>query len=277
MGIQCALCHSTVDDSFAPGIGKRLDGWADRDLNVGVIVSLAPNLKPFSDLLGVDVATVKKVLDELGPRPLRRRARQGRQGLPAGREAGGHAHSAGFRSRRREPPHLDGLRARSRTGTPTSRRPRCTARGPSSTPGSTTRSSSRSPRRAAPGTRAASRTSSPRSSPRFTSTSSRSPRRSRRRVPSTGTRPRAAKQVFNGKAKCATLPRAAALHRARQQPARAERDRRRLLPGRPVADAHVPHRAARRTVEPPEGRLLPRRPVRERCGTSSTTTTGFSG
>ena len=67
MGIQCALCHSTVDNSFAPGIGKRLDGWANRDLNVGAIVSLAPNLKPFTDLLGVDVETVKKVLASWGP------------------------------------------------------------------------------------------------------------------------------------------------------------------------------------------------------------------
>src|SRR5215467_12454146 len=40
MGIVCAFCHSTVDDSFSPGIGKRLDGWANRDLNVGAIVSL---------------------------------------------------------------------------------------------------------------------------------------------------------------------------------------------------------------------------------------------
>ena len=67
MGIQCAFCHSTVDNSFAPGIGKRLDGWANRDLNVGAIVSLAPNLKPFTDLLDVDVATVKKVLASWGP------------------------------------------------------------------------------------------------------------------------------------------------------------------------------------------------------------------
>ena len=67
MGIQCALCHSSVDNSFAPGIGRRLDGWANRDLNVGVIVSLAPNLKPFTDLLGVDEATVKKVLTSWGP------------------------------------------------------------------------------------------------------------------------------------------------------------------------------------------------------------------
>jgi cytochrome c peroxidase len=67
MGIQCALCHSTVDDSFAPGIGKRLDGWGNRDLNVGAIVASAPNLQPFSELLGVDVATVKKVLGSWGP------------------------------------------------------------------------------------------------------------------------------------------------------------------------------------------------------------------
>ena len=67
MGIQCSFCHSTVDDSFAPGIGRRLDGWPNRDLNVGAIVSLAPNLKPFTDLLGVDTDTVKKVLATWGP------------------------------------------------------------------------------------------------------------------------------------------------------------------------------------------------------------------
>jgi len=62
IGIQCALCHSTVDNSLAPGIGHRLDGWANRDLNVGQIVALAPNLQPFTDLLGVDQATVRSVL-----------------------------------------------------------------------------------------------------------------------------------------------------------------------------------------------------------------------
>jgi hypothetical protein len=67
IGIQCAFCHSNVDNSFAPGIGKRLDGWANRDLNVGAIVSLAPNLRPFTDLLGVDAATVRKVLASWGP------------------------------------------------------------------------------------------------------------------------------------------------------------------------------------------------------------------
>lgn len=67
MGLQCAVCHSTVDDSLSPGIGRRLDGWANRDLNVGAIVSLAPNLTPFSTLLGVDVETVKRVLASWGP------------------------------------------------------------------------------------------------------------------------------------------------------------------------------------------------------------------
>jgi hypothetical protein len=67
IGIQCAFCHSTVDDSFAPGIGRRLDGWANRDLNVGAIVALAPNLAPVEMLLGVDNATLKAVLASWGP------------------------------------------------------------------------------------------------------------------------------------------------------------------------------------------------------------------
>src|SRR5438128_8889875 len=40
LGITCALCHSTVDNSVTVGVGRRLDGWPNRDLNVGVIVSL---------------------------------------------------------------------------------------------------------------------------------------------------------------------------------------------------------------------------------------------
>jgi mono/diheme cytochrome c family protein len=42
VGITCALCHSTVDDSFAPGIGHRLDGWANTTLNAGAIIALSP-------------------------------------------------------------------------------------------------------------------------------------------------------------------------------------------------------------------------------------------
>jgi mono/diheme cytochrome c family protein len=44
VGITCALCHSTVDNSFAPGIGKRLDGWPNHDLNPGAIIALSPAL-----------------------------------------------------------------------------------------------------------------------------------------------------------------------------------------------------------------------------------------
>jgi hypothetical protein len=75
VGITCAMCHSTVDDSFAPGVGHRLDGWANQDLNVGAIVALAPNLQPLAALLNkglppnqqVDVPTVRKVLMSWGP------------------------------------------------------------------------------------------------------------------------------------------------------------------------------------------------------------------
>src|SRR5436190_1886579 len=67
VGLTCAVCHSTVDNSFAPGIGKRLDGWPNRDLNVGAVISLAPNLKPVENVLGADEATVKKVLASWGP------------------------------------------------------------------------------------------------------------------------------------------------------------------------------------------------------------------
>ena len=67
LGITCAFCHATVDDSFAPGIGKRLDGWANRDLDVGAIIALAPNLSPIADILQVDIPTVETVLQSWGP------------------------------------------------------------------------------------------------------------------------------------------------------------------------------------------------------------------
>ena len=56
-GITCAVCHSTVDNSFAPGIGKRLDGWPNTTLNPGAIVALSP---------AVDAAT-KAILNSWGP------------------------------------------------------------------------------------------------------------------------------------------------------------------------------------------------------------------
>jgi hypothetical protein len=67
VGITCALCHSTVDDSFMKGIGQRLDGWPNRDLDVGSIVALAPNLQPLAEPVGIDVETLKKVLKGWGP------------------------------------------------------------------------------------------------------------------------------------------------------------------------------------------------------------------
>jgi hypothetical protein len=85
IGIQCALCHSTVDNSLPalcanvitpnPGtgcVGRRLDGWANRDLNVGAIVALAPDLTAFVHLLnvtqpGITQADVRTVLNSWGP------------------------------------------------------------------------------------------------------------------------------------------------------------------------------------------------------------------
>ena len=57
LGVTCALCHSTVDDSVQKGIGKRLDGWPNRDLDVGKIISLSPAL----------TAEQKKVYTSWGP------------------------------------------------------------------------------------------------------------------------------------------------------------------------------------------------------------------
>jgi len=72
IGLTCAVCHSTVNDSVAPGIGQRLDGFANHDLNVGAIVASAPNLKPLIDLLsivhpGITDEQVRTVLRSWGP------------------------------------------------------------------------------------------------------------------------------------------------------------------------------------------------------------------
>jgi hypothetical protein len=67
IGITCAVCHSTVDNSFSPGIGKRLDGWPNRDLNVGAIISLTDNAKPIADMLHVDEPKLRTVLNGWGP------------------------------------------------------------------------------------------------------------------------------------------------------------------------------------------------------------------
>jgi len=67
VGITCALCHSTVDNSFTFGVGHRLDGWANRDLDVGKIIAAAPDLSPFTSLLGVNRSALVAVLKSWGP------------------------------------------------------------------------------------------------------------------------------------------------------------------------------------------------------------------
>src|SRR5690349_6292847 len=67
IGITCAVCHSTVDNSLTFGVGHRLDGWANRDLDVGKIIAAAPDLSAFVNLLGVSEATVRTVLNSWGP------------------------------------------------------------------------------------------------------------------------------------------------------------------------------------------------------------------
>jgi hypothetical protein len=72
VGLTCAVCHSTVDNSIAPSIGKRIDGLANRDLNVGAIAASAPNLQPVVDLLrivhpNITAGQARAVLTSWGP------------------------------------------------------------------------------------------------------------------------------------------------------------------------------------------------------------------
>jgi len=85
IGVQCALCHSTVDNSLPaacgtaitpnPGtgcVGHRLDGWPNRDLNVGAIIAFAPDLSAIVNLLsvtqpGITQDEVRTVLNSWGP------------------------------------------------------------------------------------------------------------------------------------------------------------------------------------------------------------------
>ena len=69
LGVTCAFCHSTVDNSVMPGIGRRLDGWPNRDLNVGAIIALSPALS----------ADKKAVYNSWGPGKVRPALQPGRQ------------------------------------------------------------------------------------------------------------------------------------------------------------------------------------------------------
>ncbi len=67
LGVTCALCHSTVDDSFAPGVGERMDGWPNRDLNLGAVLAAAPDIKPISSMFGGNDKAVRAALKAWGP------------------------------------------------------------------------------------------------------------------------------------------------------------------------------------------------------------------
>jgi hypothetical protein len=72
VGLTCAVCHSTVNDSLAPSIGQRLDGYANHDLNTGAIIAAAPNVAPITDLLkvvdpSITDSQVRDILNSWGP------------------------------------------------------------------------------------------------------------------------------------------------------------------------------------------------------------------
>jgi hypothetical protein len=262
IGIQCALCHSTVDDSLTKGIGRRLDGWPNRDLNVGEIVAFAPTLKPFADLLRVDEATVRTVLKSWGPgrydaelnqdgkafRPDRRTAATL---LPAAFGLAGvnlHTYS-GWGSVSHWNAYVANTQMHGK-GTFFDPRLNDAERFPvaaraghgniRNTPDLVTPSWGRS-----------------------TTISSRCPRPSRPRARSTWRRPRGVRR----QGALRRLPRAPALHGARVADARGRGDRDRRLPGEPVArQALLPDHPAARALHAHQGRLLSRRPLRHPRG-----------
>jgi hypothetical protein len=67
VGVQCSLCHSTVDDALMPGVGRRRDGWPNRDLDIGSVMASAPNLAPIAALLERDEDEVRDLLKSWGP------------------------------------------------------------------------------------------------------------------------------------------------------------------------------------------------------------------
>jgi hypothetical protein len=265
VGIECALCHSTVDNSLAPGIGHRLDGWANRDLNVGAIIGFAPNLQPIATLLHVNVATVLKVLNAWGPGKFDAELDLDGKGFqpngtsaaalspPAFGLAGINLHTyTGWGSI----PYWNAFVAvLEMHGQGTFFDPRLdnAAQFPiaaanhfghvvaPSRSGHARAARAAGLRAVAPGARAACGIVRP---------CGRGPRQGA---------VRRARGVLD-------VPRAADLHPARLESGSAQRGRGGQLRGRPLADAHVAHHSAGRVVDPPEGRLLPRRPVPDSAG-----------
>jgi hypothetical protein len=96
VGIQCSICHSTVDDSFASGIGNRLDGWPNRDLNIGAIVALSPDLRPISGRVGMGPDQLRQVLHSWGPGKYDAEFNQDGKGLRPGGASGATLIPAAF-------------------------------------------------------------------------------------------------------------------------------------------------------------------------------------
>ena len=261
MGIQCAFCHSTVDNSFAPGIGKRLDGWANRDLNVGAIVSLAPNLKPFTDLLGVDVATVKKVLASWGPgRYDAELDKDGKAFRPDGKQSGTLI-----------PPAfgLAGVNLATWTGFGSVTYWNAYVAG-TQMHGAATFVDDRFNNKDQYPVAAKSGSGNTRNSPdkataklaalHFYQLSIPAPKGTGRVIRQG--RIRTGQDGLQRPGEVRNVPRATALHRTGVQYACARRDRRRRVPSRSLTDPHVPHRTAGGPMDTSEGRLLPRRTLR---------------
>src|SRR5688500_10440776 len=82
IGITCALCHSTVDDSVMPGVGARLDGHPNRQLNTGAIIAATPGVGALAQSLGITTAMLKTVLMSWGPGKYDARTNQDGESFP---------------------------------------------------------------------------------------------------------------------------------------------------------------------------------------------------
>jgi len=82
IGITCAACHSTVDNSVLPGVGKRLDGHPNRDFNPGAILALTPGIGALAQSLGMPEADVVAALNSWGPGRYDARFNQDKQSHP---------------------------------------------------------------------------------------------------------------------------------------------------------------------------------------------------
>ena len=264
LGLQCAFCHSTVDDSFAPGIGRRLDGWANRDLNVGAIVNLSPDLSAVATLLGVPEPVVRTVLLSWGP------GRFDAELFLDGKAFGPNGTAATL-----IPPAfgLSGVDKHTYTGWGSV--PYWNAfvanlemHGQGTFYDSRLKDATKFPVAAANGFDNV-RSDNDRITPKLAALHFYQLAHSRAGAPARLLRPargRPRKGALLRQGRLRALPRAAALHRARLEHAHARRDRDRQLPGGPLPGRALPHDAAQGRLEPLQGRLLPRRPLPDAPG-----------